>query len=51
MEHISLPDYLLKTHSKDPQYPPSKLPSDLGLRKKKAGPDYRIKTLSKSPGK
>lgn len=42
---MPLPDYLLKTHSKNDKHS-----SDLNIRKKKTA-DYRIKTISKSPNK
>jgi hypothetical protein len=47
MEGMNLPDYLVKSQSKDP----SKQSSDIALRKKKAVPEYRIKIISKSPAK
>jgi hypothetical protein len=53
MDGMNLPEYLLKTNLKDyNHFPPTKQNSDLGLKRKKAGADYRIKTtLSKSPPK
>ena len=43
LDPINLPDYLLKTHSKEPYHIPMKQASDLSIRKKKSCPEYRLK--------